>query len=79
MKIRELYHNHKLIYITEHKQQEQQTIIREVITKFDTKLPTSPGLCLSGGGFFIYVQSSISTLQQCHKAKDYSGHVLPDI
>jgi hypothetical protein len=24
--------------------------------EFDTKLPTSLGLCLGGGGFFIYVK-----------------------
>ena len=28
-----------------------------MITEFDTKLPTSPGLCLNGGGFFISVQN----------------------
>jgi hypothetical protein len=45
--------SHKTIYRSKYKHEEQQTITREVITEFGTKLPTSLGLCLSGGGFFI--------------------------
>ena len=36
--------------------------------EFGTMLPTSLGLCLCGGGFFIYVQKIKSTLQQCQLA-----------
>jgi hypothetical protein len=61
-----IYHSHNTKYRYELKQQEQKTITREVITEFSTKLPMSPGLCLSGGGFFISVQSSKITFQQCH-------------
>jgi hypothetical protein len=43
----------------------QQTITRRLIMEFVTTLPTSSGLCLYGGGFFISVQNLKNTLQQC--------------
>jgi hypothetical protein len=46
----------------------QQTITRRLITEFGTTLPTSPGLCLCGGGFFISVQKLKSTSLQCQMA-----------
>jgi hypothetical protein len=36
--------------------------------EFGTTLPTSPGLCLCGGGFFISIQNLKSTSQQCQLA-----------
>jgi hypothetical protein len=79
MNLMKKHSSHKTIYRSEHKHEEQQTITREVITEFDTKLPTSPGLCLSGGGFFIN-SSMLAKYKKYIKWISYWSHcVLLDL